>query len=155
MRHQYHEWRLEQVAWAILALIIIAALLGLLGPGPLSESVAGEQNSDLWIDYERVARYQAPLTIRVHLRPQAPATSPARISINRGFYEAVEVRAISPEPLAQHVTTDQVIFDIGRGGAAGSTAVTFHLQPTQRGLRTVNVSLDGREQRTFRILVLP
>ena len=42
-------WTVERVAWVIMALVGLAALAGLLGPGPLSETTSGEQGGPLWL----------------------------------------------------------------------------------------------------------
>ena len=47
MRHQRLEWAVERVGWAAVALVLVAALAGLLGHGPLSRATAGEPGSRL------------------------------------------------------------------------------------------------------------
>lgn len=37
---QRRMWRLQQIGWALLVLVVVAALLGLFGKGPLSRAVA-------------------------------------------------------------------------------------------------------------------
>lgn len=155
MRHQRHEWRAEQIGWALMLLVLIGAVAGLLGPGPLSQTVAGTEGSTLWVDYQRIARYQAPAELRIHFRNPDPGGEDGRLSLNRDFYEAVEIQTISPLPKSTLLTHDRVQFVFPADTRLGATAVTFHFHPIQRWRRPVSVSLDGGERRDFSIFVLP
>ena len=39
------EWKIQRVGWLLMALMLVAALAGLLGPGPLSSTIAEDSRS--------------------------------------------------------------------------------------------------------------
>ena len=47
LNFQRRSWAMQRFAWVVLALFILAALLGLFGPGPLSQTRAEQQDSPL------------------------------------------------------------------------------------------------------------
>jgi hypothetical protein len=59
LAHQRLEWKIERVGWILMALLGLPALVGLLGPGPLSSTSAGEKGSPLSVENNRFERYQS------------------------------------------------------------------------------------------------
>jgi hypothetical protein len=53
---QRRVWRVQRIGWLIIAAVIVAALLGVFGGGPLSR--AAVQGDGLRLEYERFARLQ-------------------------------------------------------------------------------------------------
>ncbi|HEY0778088.1 MAG TPA: hypothetical protein VGD56_08990, partial [Gemmatirosa sp.] len=64
-------WRMEQVVWGAMTLVLIGALAGAFGRGWLSEATAGQRGGALSVDYERFARFRTPTVLDVHLGPAA------------------------------------------------------------------------------------
>jgi hypothetical protein len=52
LEFQRRIWKLQRVAWAVMALVVLAAVLGLLGPGVLGMATAGGRSSPLWLEYD-------------------------------------------------------------------------------------------------------
>ena len=98
LRHERREWRIERFAWVIFALILIAALSGLLGEGPLSRAEVESSGAvPLAVHYERFARRQLPTQINLRLANGLPDAAP-QILINRAYLDNVDVHSIVPEP---------------------------------------------------------
>ncbi|MBL0968407.1 MAG: hypothetical protein IBJ02_04785 [Brevundimonas sp.] len=73
-------WRIQRIAWAGFALVIVAALLGLTGAGgPLSRSVV--RTPDGLIDSPRISRWSAAEELRFELSGR----DGARIDLSPGF----------------------------------------------------------------------
>ena len=63
---QRREWTIQRVAWAVMALVALAGLLGLFGgAGPLTRAAAG--NGALRLDYARFERKHAPTELRLQV----------------------------------------------------------------------------------------
>lgn len=154
INHQRHEWAVEYIGWAVMGLVLIAALLGLFGGGPLSSRTAGQPDSDLWIDYERFGRFQAPSQIRVHFRPTSPDATSVRIGISRDFYETMEVE-VQPQPSETVLSHDRATlrFPVMQGTAPA--AVTLQVKPKSRGERQATFWLDDSQHLGFSMFVYP
>ena len=65
LAHERVIWRLQHFAWALFALIGVAALAGVFGSGPAAR--AKSQNASLLLEYDRFLRYQASSTLKLHV----------------------------------------------------------------------------------------
>ena len=82
---QQRSWALQHLGWAVMGLLILAALLGLFGAGPLSSLTTGSQDGLLVLQYDRFWRLQSPMILRVILRPMAIQASEAQIWLSRAY----------------------------------------------------------------------
>lgn len=60
------QWPVQRVGWGVGALIIVAALLGVFGSGPLSAATAGDEET-LLVHFQRFVRHkgQGELVVKV------------------------------------------------------------------------------------------
>jgi hypothetical protein len=95
---QQRFWRLQRMAWIGMAMIVTAALLGLLGSGPLSRTVQSGQ--DFSVEYERFGRYEALMVLRVSYASK-PAHESVRVFLDHPYLDKAEVVGIVPDPMVQ------------------------------------------------------
>ena len=58
MEFQRRSWIVQRIGWAIFALVILLAALGLFGDGILSDTKAGQEEGALWLEYPRFERFE-------------------------------------------------------------------------------------------------
>src|SRR4051794_16621884 len=90
--------RVEKVGWAVMGLIVLAALLGLFGQGVFSGASAGPEGGPLRVEYDRCLRYQSDQQVRVRLGPGAGSNGKARVWVSASYLEAFQVQRIDPPP---------------------------------------------------------
>lgn len=141
---QRREWFAERVAWAVMALLIAAALLGLFGTGPLSRTTAGDEAGPMWLEYERFARLLAPALLRVHVGPGAAKDGIVRVWIDRRYIDRLEVQQVTPQPDSTELGGERLIFAFRRAEDDGAATITFNARPTHAGSLSGQVGLiDG------------
>jgi len=59
MTFQRRAWVVQRIAWVVMLLIVVAAVLGLFATGPLSGTTAKTDDGVLTIEYGRFARHDA------------------------------------------------------------------------------------------------
>jgi hypothetical protein len=157
LEHSRLEWRLERVGWAIMALIIVAALIGLLGPGPVSSTTVGK-GSVLWGEYEQFIRYQAPHVLRLHVRPKG-TDSLVHLRLSRTFVDNVEMMQIKPEPAHIEAESNHFSYSFARDDASrtrdDSLTFTFEYQPEEFGKMEIEASVPDHHVIRFNQLVYP
>ena len=146
LSHERAVWKIEHWGWSVFAAILLAALIGVFGEGPLARARA--ENTQLAVEYDRFVRYQAPSHFKIHLRNTSPNSMPA-LSIARDFLERVEVTHISPEPQRVRLTKDALIyiFDVARTNEDTTIAVQF--RPSGYGRGRVQLGLIDGQQLEF------
>ncbi|MET0391129.1 MAG: hypothetical protein ABW321_34475, partial [Polyangiales bacterium] len=76
-----------------MALVVLVALLGGFGPGPLGVEVA-RTSAGLRVEYDHFVRVEAPATLKLHL----PAGSHEFV-LDQRWLERVHVENVTPEPV--------------------------------------------------------
>jgi hypothetical protein len=105
----YHrEWIAERIGWLVIAALLIAAALGLLGPGLLSHRLATSSDGRLSVEYYSTVRSEAPATLKIRVQPAGNGDR-IRLAISERFLEAITPEAIVPEPEATEVGDDRVV----------------------------------------------
>lgn len=136
-------WRVERIGWALMAVVIAAALAGLLGPGPLSRSTAASDDGRLTVDYLRFARTGG--TSELSLEVDAALVDDGRVDIVLGqsFLDGIDLRRITPQPAAEVATADGVRFTFD-AAEPGTVTVSFAFRPEAMGrVRTLVAVPDG------------
>ena len=137
------EWVVQRIGWVVMALILVAALLGLFGgPGPLSSAVLeGGGLAPIKVEYERLARvdHQTTLTVRF----VADAGDQAAIWMDSRYHESMLIEHIDPLPdrVVTHEDRIEYLFDVAEGGAP--MVLVFHLKCQRAGSVHNRIGRDG------------
>lgn len=104
------EWRVQRLGWVAMALIVVLALAGLFGPGPVSWSTASAPDGTLEVSYSRFLRRGASGDLTLQIPAAATAAGEVEVVFSSEYLDSLEVEAISPEPDSQTTTADGVVF---------------------------------------------
>jgi hypothetical protein len=119
-RASSREWWTERIGWIAISIILIAALLGAFGPGPLSHREATSDDGRLTVDYYRVQRYSAPAELRIRFEPDATAEL-VDLAFSQSFVDEIKLESITPSPTAVSLQGKRVVYsfrvaDLGEHG---------------------------------------
>jgi hypothetical protein len=125
------EWTAQRVAWAVLAALLLAALLGVFGGGPLARAEARGADG-LAVRYERFSRARCPETLTVLLPADAGGGRTLRISA--ALLDGVRLLDVSPPPARVRWNGEERVFVFdAEPGADGPLRIAFRLEPTRAG----------------------
>ncbi len=150
---QRREWAVQRVAWVVAALILAAALLGLLGAGPLSR-VTGEA-SPLRVEYFRFERKHAPTRLRIEAAPGSAQEGQLRLWMDRNYVAGVEIQQIEPEPEQVMVAGNRMEFTFQVADPGQPSEVVIPMQHDAWGIKTARVGLVDGPELAFKQLVYP
>lgn len=128
MEYQRRTWRTERIGWIILCILLLIALLGGFGSGPLSSTSVRDPSGTLEISYDRFERHGAVSGIRAELG--AAESDQATLIISHSFFDSFAVESIQPQPVQT------------RGGREG---VQLLFQRTNDGPLTVHLVVRARK----------
>ena len=100
-------WKVERLGWIGLGAALAAALLGLLGPGPLSEASTGP--GAILVRYQRFAHFEAEAELDVEVRPTAPGAEMG-IWLSSEYLRDMEIRGVTPPPARTRVERDRAVY---------------------------------------------
>jgi hypothetical protein len=158
MAFQRRSWIVQRVAWIVMTLLVVAAALGLLGPGPLSRATASLPGL-LEAEYQRLTRYEDRETLTVRVAPAVTTSGVVRLSINRDYLEHAQVMSVMPAPERVEAAHARVVYAFRIAEAGRPLEVTFDLKPRTIGRAEARLAIEspagrGREL-TVRQFALP
>ncbi len=95
---QHRQWRVERICWLIIALLLVAALMGLFGRQPLARVSDHTSDRRLSIHYDRYVRSENNVEFLLTVEPQDGAGI-VRLWFDPEYLDAVKIVAVSPVPL--------------------------------------------------------
>lgn len=152
---QRRTWVVERVGWGVMALTVLAALLGLFGPGLFNNATAGSKKARLWLEYKRFGRFQAPTTVQIHLGPNVGSDGKMRVLLNRDYLNGMQIQQVTPPPESVEAGSKQLTYIFQVAEPNQPTAVTFHLQTQQIGLLSGQVGLSREQPLRFSQFIYP
>ena len=155
LNSQRRNWAVQRFAWVILAALILAAILGLFGSGPLSRGMAGRQDDPLRVEYRRFWRLQSPMSLRLHFGPGAARNGQVRVWLSRSYLEAVSVQHITPQPQSVEAGPEHFTYIFTLSQPDRPTAVTFHIEPEIPGSVPGQAGLENGPEVSFRHFIYP
>lgn len=155
MEFERRDWVMQRVGWIVMLLMVVAALLGFLGQGPLTRLTAGGRGGPLAVEYYRFDRVQSPADLKVSLMPGSDAEGEVRVWIERQYMESISVEQITPEPAETEVWPDRLVFTFKRGDADGEAAIIFRFRHEEFGSHDARVGIVGGPEVSFSQFVYP
>jgi hypothetical protein len=141
--HQRREWRIERIGWLVMAALLAAGLLGLLGYGPLSRARAGEAGT-LSLEYDRLQRSSAPTEYRFDAAPSLARDGELRLRFDDTLLDEVEMQSIVPEPREVRSGPGYTEFVFAMDRTEGPSAhIQFQFEPATFGHVRGRVTADG------------
>jgi hypothetical protein len=140
LRFQRRDWFFQRIGWCALAIVLLAGLAGLLGPGPLSQRTRSDGRG-LEIRYERFIRNSAQTDLFFRIAPEAHASDQARLLIQRDHLAAYRLQRIDPEPAGVRSLGEYVEYSFD-AAAGNPLAIRFTMEPDELGRHAVSIRLD-------------
>jgi hypothetical protein len=130
---QEREWRVQRVGWAIMLLIILLALLGLFGTGPLSSGSAEAGDGALEAGYQRFIRHDGRTTLTLEVDASQASDGEVRVWLASDYLDAMQVEQVSPQPSETIAGGDRIVYVFPVDDQAARLSVSFSLRPQDMG----------------------
>ena len=152
---QEREWRTQRVGWVVLVMVMLVALGGLFGNGPLSWTTVTAPGGALQVSYERFGRRGGPQELTV----RAPARSAERgswhVEVSRDYLASLEVTSITPQPDAAEAVQGAVRYRFAQAAPDADLEVVLAVTPRAVGSRRGDVRLAGGQPATVTQFFFP
>lgn len=154
MRHHRKAWRIERIAWFVIALMLAAALLGVFGGGVLSEAQVGSRQT-VMVEYDRLLRSSAPSLMRFRVHPSLRRDGAVRLRIDRSIVSRMEIESIVPQPLSQASGADYNEFVFAVAPGESPATIDLRYRPSTFGRMRGEVSIAGEHALAIDQFVYP
>jgi hypothetical protein len=124
--YQRREWIAQRIGWVMIALLVVAALLGMLGSvGPFATAHMMASDGSIDIDYTRLERHHAPARIVIEVAPEFAETSEVRLWLDADYVQTTGLQSIVPEPESVELGSERVIYVFAIGEGNGPAEISF------------------------------
>lgn len=130
---QERAWRAERIAWVVLTIVIVAALIGVFGTGPLSSTTAGDTETGLAASYERFVRHDGRSSLELRISPDQASEGQVEVWLSAGYLEDIQIEHISPQPDEVRTSGERDIFVFLTEDPSSPMTVTLHFRPGSMG----------------------
>jgi hypothetical protein len=152
---QRRTWRVQRVGWIVFLIVVVVALAGLFGSGPLSRSEAGSHASGLRIEYERFARLHAPTTLVIRADRRLARNDELPVVISGSAIQGLELPSTMPPPDGTGVAPDAVVLRFRTDRQPGELTVVLHAKPQQAGLLVTQIGVGEGPAHAVRQWIYP
>jgi hypothetical protein len=155
MPFQERAWRAERIAWIVLTLIVVAALIGLFGTGPLSSTTAGNAESGLTASYERFVRHDGQSSLELQVSPDQASEGQVEVWLSAGYLEDIELQQLSPQPDEVRTDGERDIFVFLVDDPASPISITLLFRPDTMGRISGDIGVVDGPTVSVRHISLP
>lgn len=149
------EWRMERAGRALVILVMLVALGGLFGNGPLSWTTVTTPDGALRVSYERFGRRGGPQELTLRATARAGRSGSWQVEVSRDYLASLQVSAITPEPDAVETVEGAVRYRFAQAAPGADLEVVLAVTPrlvwSQRG----EVRLAGGQPATVTQFFFP
>jgi hypothetical protein len=149
---QRREFIFERVGWALMAIIVLAAALGLFGKGVMAH--AELKNDQFHLRYDRFIHYGDLATIKIEI--PAPAGEPGivAIALTNSYLHSFRIEQIIPEPESS-AHGDQTLFWFTTTNTGQPIAIQLRMEPERVGRLEGKIFVNGEQGHAFHQFVYP
>ena len=138
-----------RVAFAVLAVMVVAALLGVFGgTGPLAEATVRSEQAA--VDFDRFVRLGAPTQFHVTLAGEQGDMS--NVALKSAYLSGFTVEGVTPQPDSQTAQPDRLVYTFDADAPA---AVRLALTPREAGIQRGFVDTGLGDPVEFTQIVYP
>ena len=152
---QRRSWTAQRVSWGVMGLILIAAILGVFGSGPLSHTSVRAPQAPISLNYARFTRYLRPTTIAVHIDAEGVQSEHVRIWFTPTYVQRMTLQGITPPAEWVEVGTEQMTFVFRAAQPGQALVVSFHFQSQELGSVTGQVGVEQHPPLSLSQFVYP
>jgi len=151
---QRREWRWQSVGrWGLIA-IIVAALAGLTGKGPLSRSHAESNDGACSVNYDRFLRNHDAATLQIQFRATT-GESATPLVIDAAYLRGIRILRLEPQPTRELASSETHTWIFEHPPDATDLQVTVHFEPIGYGTLHGTIHAGGIEPVSIGQFVYP
>lgn len=148
-------WLFSVLGQIAIGVLVIAAIVGLLGGGLISNVTRKSSGSDVEVTYPRFTRHFSPTDIEVRVQRSTEQSNLVSLELSQSLIENLQIDAISPEPESVMAVEGSVQYTFEISEESNYARVIFHVLAQDIGVTSGEIRLENGDAVGIRQLVLP
>lgn len=154
MPFQRRAWTAERIGWVTFGAVLVLAVAGLFGDGPLANRVLRSDDGRLTVSIHRYERHRSPSAIVLRVRPR-PGEESVEVWVSRDYAEDQQFETVHPEPSKVTAGGDRFVYEFGIGRGEEEIEISFDTQPDGIGNAKGRIGLLDGPSVAFSQFVFP
>lgn len=146
-------WRFEKIAWAVLALVLVADALGIFGRGWLARAEKKSPDASIDLRYERVERTGTPSEMMLVFGPTAIHDGKIQLFSSESVVKELGAQRVIPQPINSEIGPRGITYTFPTSGIPATVSIA--LEPSIPGIHHIELRVPGSPSVQARIVVLP
>ena len=156
IEYQRREWVAQRIGWSVMALLVVAALVGLLGgSGWFANDELASPNGTLSLRYQRLEHYHEPTELELEVAPEAVENGELRIWVDGQYARGLEIEGIFPEPDQVQIEPERVIYVFLVSQPTAPLTIQMAFQHGRFWRQSGELGVVGGDQISFNQFVFP
>jgi hypothetical protein len=132
MGFERRSWAFQRIGWALMAVVVIAALLGAFGTGPMSR--AEVRSGPIRLEYPRFARVNAPAAMKIEVEVPARPDDPVTLWFDDALLDRVRIESVTPQPAVETMRNGRIVYVFPPSAAGERFRATVRIEPESTGV---------------------
>jgi hypothetical protein len=142
------EYRVERVAWIGMGLVLVAAVLGGLGPGLLGQRRLVTPDGSLSVEYSAMERCARRSRLVIRVSPDVSSTRPVQLALSRPLVDRTELSQVTPPPDRIQTRPGNVVLIYDPAALSAGGPIIYRCEHEHYGPITFDVGLiEGQSVR--------
>jgi hypothetical protein len=154
MAFQHRDWIAERIAWAFMAMLVAAAMLGVFSVGPLSAARTADAAGTLEAEYSRFMRLNAPATLKLHVRPGTELQNGFALQLDESFVDDFSIVSVLPSPVRSVAAGKELRMEFASMDG-GEAVVSFEIRPLRFGSASPQIALPRGPALRLPVFIYP
>ncbi len=155
LRFQERSWTVQRLGWIGMMLLIVLALAGLFGTGPLSTATAGDPHGPISVDYQRFVRHDGRASLTIRVSSDQISGNEAEVWLDAAYVDSFQIQQITPQPDEVRSGEERLIYVFAVEDASQPFQVSFSLSPQHIGRVSGEAGIVGGPSESFDQLSYP
>lgn len=144
----------EWVGRVVMVVFVTAGLAGVFGRGPFSHRTETSAESALSVDFEPIARSQAPTQVTFHIDNSSESPE-INLFIGANSIEPMGLQRIGPQPIASKAVQDGITLTFAIPPGTRNAEIRLMLEPSSLGENQLIAQLDEHAPIRWTQFILP
>lgn len=148
--------RLQRVAWMIMGIVLLLAIAGVFGRGPVDHATAADNSNQFRVDYAPVILFRTAAVLTLHLSPSLAGWDHlVHVRASTTLLGPLQIQRVEPQPAQWEAGASGPEMAFRVSSASGEKTVELEIQPGAVGLFNLSLAAGKYPPVTMRELVLP
>lgn len=145
LRFEKKDWAAQLIGRVVIGLLIVGALLGFFGAGPLSLTEVHDETGNLAVVYEHFGRRGATTDLTATIAPESFSNGQAKLWVSSDYLAKLQLDKVTPTPDQVSALDEGFTYTFLASEPDEELTVTFNFTIASMGPESGEIAVDPQQ----------